>query len=294
MDSIMKTFLCTNQEHARAAGDWLIAFLETRGNEIYPEVRETLVPLGLAFSLLAVVLHLVWTEETQPERGAEGTAQAKDTLKCSLSPLSLQLQEFMKILWEARCTVQEGPFKDLLFKAMCLLADFRIPPVADTLLLQAESSSERYVRSLLAPPWPPNSNPTACLQWGDPGKQQVPFLPQKPELCEIGRSCLWGSRHRVPCCWRGERLASGEGGHQGSQRTGLTGERLFACRDVVRLWRSLGSSDLGSKVLSHLIWRLKMASIFRQWHLVPAQPLDPLKVCSSAGASLQLPTCFLT
>lgn len=148
MDSITKTFSCTNQQRARAAGDWLIAFLETRGNEIYPEVRETLVPLGLDVSLLAVVLRLVWTEETQPERGAEGTAQAKDTLKCSLSPLSLQVPEFMKILWEARHTVQQSPLKDLFFKALCLLAGFRSQAVVDT-LLQTESPSERYVRSPL-------------------------------------------------------------------------------------------------------------------------------------------------
>ncbi|KAI6059580.1 Maestro heat-like repeat-containing protein family member 2B [Aix galericulata] len=240
MDSIMKTVSCTNQRHARAAGDWLVAFLETRRNDVYPEVPK-----------------------------------------------------FMKILWEARRTVQQRPLKDRLLKAICLLAGFHIQPVVDT-LLQAESSSARYVRSPLAPPWPPNSNPTACLQWGDPGRQQVPFLPQKPELCEIGRSCLWGSRRRVPCCWRGERLASGEGGHQGSQRTGLTGERLFACRDVVRLWRSLGSSDLGPKVLYHLILTLDKASEARRRLTVAAQLLDPLKVCPSAGASLQLPTCFLT
>ncbi|KAM9193857.1 maestro heat-like repeat-containing protein family member 2B [Mergus octosetaceus] len=137
MNSIMKTFLCTNQERARAAGDWLIAFLETRGNEIYPEVPK-----------------------------------------------------FMKILWEARHTVQQSPLKDLLFKAICLLAGFHIQPVADT-LLQTESPSER---------------------------------------------------------------------------------------DVVRLWRSLGSSDLGPKVLCHLILRLNEASEARRRLTVAAQPLDPLKL----------------
>ena len=76
MDAIMKTLACTNEERAQAAGDWMIVFLETRGKEIRPEVRETLVPLGLDFSLLAVVLPLVWAAEMQPERGAEGTAAA--------------------------------------------------------------------------------------------------------------------------------------------------------------------------------------------------------------------------
>eukprot|EP00075_Anas_platyrhynchos_P023219 XP_027312472.1 maestro heat-like repeat-containing protein family member 2B [Anas platyrhynchos] len=136
MDSITKTFSCTNQQRARAAGDWLIAFLETRGNEIYPEVPE-----------------------------------------------------FMKILWEARHTVQQSPLKDLFFKALCLLAGFRSQAVVDT-LLQTESPSERDEQ----------------------------------------------------------------------------------------LWRSLGSSDLGPKVLYHLIWRLNEASEARCRLTVAAQPLDPFKL----------------
>ncbi|XP_032042107.1 maestro heat-like repeat-containing protein family member 2B [Aythya fuligula] len=136
MDSIVKTFLCTNQEHAQAAGDWLIVFLETCGNEIY-----------------------------------------------------LEVSKYVKILWEARHTMEQS-LEGLLFKTICLLAGLQIQPVVDT-LLQTELASDR---------------------------------------------------------------------------------------DVVRLWRRLGSSDLGPKVLYHLILTLDKAAEARHRLTVAGQLLDSLKL----------------
>lgn len=95
------------------------------------------------------------------ERPRRGPAQAKDALRCSVSPLASQVPDVMKTLWKAMYTVQQSTLRDLLFKAACLLAGFHLQPVVDS-LLQTELLSERYVRSPLAPLWP-NSNPKlAC------------------------------------------------------------------------------------------------------------------------------------
>lgn len=187
-------------------------------------------------------------------------------------------------------TMQQGTLRDLLFKAARLLAGFHPQPVVDS-LLQTELPSERYVRSPLAPLWP-NSNPRLACGRQIQGSSRSH---SSPRSLGSARSCARASGEAGIVCPLLARRAFGLwGGHQGCQRTGLTGERLVACRDMVQLWRSLGSSDLGPQVLRHLAERLDKAPETRPLCNDADQEPHRLKVCSSAEAFLQLPTCFLT